>query len=197
MNPLAGWPDEDEENQLLAALCAGGPTAQNALAARYLPLLASFLRAAYPRASDDHIHGAVDSALMSFLVRTASYDPARGSLCTYLRLSARGDLVNALARDGKRRGASLDSVADLIDYRKDTRTHDDPLADPRIATEVAALSAKERAVLELMIEGVRDTAVYAEVLGLLHSSAEVRRTEVKRVKDRLQKRFGRALGDSR
>lgn len=197
MNPLTDWPDDEEEQQLLGALHAGAPTAPNALAGRYLPLLAAHLRGAYPRATDDHIHGAVDEALMNFLERPARYDPARGSLATYLRLSARGDLQNALARDARHRGASLDSVAEPPDHRKDTRSPDDPLADPRIAAELAALSAAERAVLELMIEGVRETDAYAAVLGITDRSADERRAEVKRAKDKLQKRLGRALGDSR
>lgn len=197
MAPHSDWPDADEEKRLLAAIRAGSPAAKNEAAARYLPLLVAYLRGRYPRATDDHVYGAADEALMNFLVRPARYDANRGSLGTYLRLSAAGDLKNAFARDAKHRGAALDSVAEPTDHRKDTRSPDDPLADPRIAAELAALSAPERAVLELMIEGVRDTEAYAAVLGIAHRSADERRAEVKRVKDRLQKRLGRALGASR
>jgi DNA-directed RNA polymerase specialized sigma24 family protein len=195
MSPHADWPDDEEEAQLLAALHTGGPTAPNALAKRYLPLLVAFLRGRYPHASDDHLNGAADEALMSFLVQPARYDPARGPLSTYLRLSALGDLKNAFARDAKHRAVSLDSVADVPNPRNQIDATESPLADPRITAEVAALAPEERAVLELMCEGVRDTDEYAEELGLLHLSIEERRAEVKRTKDKLQKRLSRALGD--
>lgn len=197
MNPLAAWPDDEEEQQLIAALHTGGPTAQNALAARYLPLLAAFLRGCYPRASDDHICGAADDALMHFLERPARYDPARGPLSTYLRLSARGDLKNAFARDARHRAVSLDFVADVPNLRNQIDATENPLDDPRIAAELAALTPTERAIFTLMRDRVRDTDEYAKVLGIMHLSADERRAVVKREKDKLQKRFSRALGDAR
>ncbi len=195
MIPHADWPDEDEEKRLLADLRAEARTAQNALARRFLPLLVAFLRGRYPRATDDHVNGAADEALMSLIERPARYDPTRGPLSTYLRLSAVGDLKNAFAGDARHRAVALDSVADVPNPRNPIDATENPLDDPRVAAEVAALAPDERAVLELMCEGVRDTDEYAEELGVLHLSIEERRAVVKRAKDKLQKRLSRALGD--
>jgi hypothetical protein len=57
--------------------------------------------------------------------------------------------------------------------------------------EAATLSAEDRAVVELMGEGVRETAAYAEVLGITHLPADQQRVTVKRVKDRLTRQLER------
>jgi hypothetical protein len=60
----------------------------------------------------------------------------------------------------------------------------------------AELSGVEEQVLLLMLEGVRESARYAEVMGIHHWDESAQRREVKRVKDRLAKklqRFGRKI----
>jgi biopolymer transport protein ExbD len=47
-------------------------------------------------------------------------------------------------------------------------------------------------VLELMLDGERQTSVYVEILEIGHLSLEEREREVKKVKDRLKKRLERA-----
>ncbi len=49
----------------------------------------------------------------------------------------------------------------------------------------------DRAIVELMLDNVRDTAVYANVLGIQARPAKEQRADVKRYKDRLRKRLRR------
>jgi len=191
------WPDRDEEARLLERLLAGCRTAHEELAVCYLHRLCQFLGAAHPKAREELCHQAADEALLNFLAKPSSYDATKKGLLAYLRMSAECDLLNLLAREARHRPVSLDSVAEPVDRRNRTSGCESPLDDPRVAAEYAALAPNERGVLELMCEGVRDTDEYAEVLGLLHLSAERRRAAVKRTKDRIQKRFARALGDTR
>ena len=52
---------------------------------------------------------------------------------------------------------------------------------------------RDRKVIHLMLENVRDTPTYAAVLEIADLSPEEQATEVKRVKDRLKKRMRRLM----
>ena len=54
-----------------------------------------------------------------------------------------------------------------------------------IRERAKSFSVDELAVIELMGEGVRDTASYADVLGISHLPLDEQRAAVKREKDRL------------
>lgn len=188
------WPDRDEEVRLLERLRTGDRTAHEEIAVCYLHRLCRFLAGVYPKVREDLCNQAADEALLNFLAEPSSYDATKKGLSAYLRMSAECDLLNLLKCEARQRPVSLDSVAEPVDRRNRTRGCESPFDDPRVAAEYAALAPNERGVLELMCEGVRATDEYAEVLGLLHLSSESRRAEVKRTKDRIQKRFARALG---
>jgi hypothetical protein len=68
---------------------------------------------------------------------------------------------------------------------------------------LAALDAEldpiDKDILLLMMEGVRETHRYAQVMGIVHQDEMEQRREVKRAKDRLIKqlqRFGQNIGKS-
>ena len=140
-------------------------------------------------------------------IRTAEhpehYDPARLGLGSYLGMAARGDLKNALQK-ASRRGAHqapLEAV-ELGGVARNPFTEDaDDPAEPvagggtttpaLLAVVHAAFQPQERAVLALMLDGERRTAVYARLLGLEHRSTTDQAREVKRVKDRFDKRLRR------
>jgi hypothetical protein len=54
---------------------------------------------------------------------------------------------------------------------------------------VLGLDELDRPLLEFMGAGVRDTAAYAEVMGISHLPVHQQRAAVKRAKDRLKKRM--------
>ncbi len=195
MNPDTHRPATEEEVQLLRHLAAGLPTAREEFAVRYLPLLMEYLAASFPRVDADLRHDAAGQALLDFLRRPDRFDHGRGGLGAFLRLAARGDLLNLLDRERRtRRGIPLDSVAEPADRRNSIR---DDLAwdNPRLAAAVSALDPAERTALELLRDGVRDTAAFAARLGWVHLSRAEQADAVKRLKDRVKRRLVRAVED--
>lgn len=70
----------------------------------------------------------------------------------------------------------------------------DPVDRPVEQVEVAlrereTWSDEDRMVAQLMSDDVRSTTPYARALGINHLPVEQQRTEVKRAKDRISKRF--------
>ena len=59
------------------------------------------------------------------------------------------------------------------------------------------MDPNDKGILLLMLEGVRETHRYAQVMGIANQDETVQRREVKRAKDRLIKqlqRFGQRVG---
>lgn len=196
MTPPTDWPTPEEETHLLIELLSGSPTAREELAVRFQPLLMRHLACAFPRVAADARDTAADDALLSFLAAPARYDPARGRLGAYLRMSARGDLRNLLARN-RRADLPLDSVAEPVAPRNLSRGDEPTWDHPPLKAELAALDPLERVALELMQRGTRDTATFAGRLGFEHLPRAEQAAAVKRIKDRVMKRLTRAVGDSR
>jgi hypothetical protein len=160
--------------------------------------LLAFLDRAFPKAPDDLRGEAANEALVGFLSHPDRYDPTRCGLGAYLRMAARGDMKNLLAREARhRRGIPLDSVEEPVDDRN-SECDDEPTWDhPALAAETAALEPPERITFELIRAGVRDTATFVRRLALTHLSAEEQNRTVKRLKDRVRKRLSRAAEDCR
>lgn len=197
MGPLSDWPNADEEQQLLGTLVTGSPTARNAFVVRFFPLLCAALARRWPRAAPDLIEEAAGDALLGFLRRPERYDPGRATLGAYLRMSARGDLRNLLHKERRAaRGVALDSVAEPAARGYEGDGDGPTWDDPRLAAELAALDPCERAALDLMRAGTRDTDACARELDLMHLTAGARAAAVKRIKDRVKRRLVRALEDS-
>src|SRR5689334_1911013 len=61
----------------------------------FLPLLLAALKRRHPSHHDPHeLETAAHSALMAYLQHPETYNPAKLSLLSYLRMSAEGDLKN-------------------------------------------------------------------------------------------------------
>lgn len=198
MTPQLDWPTPDEERQLLVHLATGDPTARETIAVRFHPLLMQYLARRFPRQSPDLYADAAGEAIVGFLPHPPRFDPTRGDLGKYLRMAARGDLLNLLAQERRaRRGIPLDSVAEPADRRNPSRDDDATWDDPRLAAEVAAFDPNERATFELLLEGARKTASFVQQLHLGHLPAAQQAAAVKRFKDRVLKRLVRAVEDLR
>lgn len=198
MNSILNWPTPNEERQLLTNLKTGAPTAREEIATQFLPLLMQYLACAHPRANPELRDDAADRALLAFLGAPHQFDPTRGTLGTYLRMSARRDLLNLL--DTERRvqcGIALDSVAEPADYRNMMRDEELTWDDPRLIAELNALDADEQTALDLMRRGIRETAAFVRGLDLGHLPDEEQVAVVKRLKDRVKKRLARAVEDLR
>ena len=201
----------EAERALHARLLAGDSFAPSELADAYLAPLVARLARAYAWVDPHLVETAAIDAVLDTAEHPDRYDPARGSLGTYLWVAAKGDLRNARQKEGRRAAhqAPLEAAAPgatpSVELRRaarnlSTEARDDPAElvargerlDPTLlATVRAAFDTQEWAVVALMLDGEKRTTEYARLLGLGHLPAREQAREVKRVKDRLKKRLRR------
>lgn len=200
-----GDPGEEALLALHEALLRGDIAARIRLAELLLPALRR--RFASRRELDGHdIESCIGESITKYLGEPGNYDPARGPLLAYLYRDADGDIRNEAAKRRRRPEVLIPQDGlELLAPRGNPTVEDevverlDPLDLPRPVVEsalavIADLSEEERQVLLLRAEGVRSTHAYAEVLGIAHLPAQQQRREVKRAKDRLDKRLGSIRG---
>lgn len=154
-----------------------------------------------------HVHmmeEAVDTDVFDYAKSPRSYDPSRLSLLAYPRMAAWRAFLMLLEREQRRRRVmfSLPAVELLPDGGNDPG-NDEPITLPPGVTPGGvlakparlALNPGDQRVIRLMaVDEVRDTAVFARVLGLEHLDAQGQEDAVKHAKDRLTKRL-RRLGE--
>jgi hypothetical protein len=164
-------------------------------------------------ADEAQVRSACCQTIANYLRSPETYQPNRGPLLSWLALDARGDVLNELTSAGARReradittvevrgatGNVFTEAAQLRPVEEEALDRADPYDLPpnelaTIRKHAAAFSPEEAAVIELMGEGVRETASYAEVLGIAHLPAHDQRAAVKREKDRLIRRLERLRG---
>jgi RNA polymerase sigma-70 factor (ECF subfamily) len=198
---------EDEERSLHRRLVDRDVTASTDLARLFLDhLIAWLVEKNSSRVPEELCIEAAEDALIALMKSPASFNPARGKrLAAYLRMSARGDLRNILQRERRHRDKHilLEDVELFPEAGKYLVADDDPLRSLERQEESAkatrtvvapvreGLSEGESRVLDLILQGERKTAVFAEALGITHLPTNAQRTEVKRVKDKLKKRIER------
>lgn len=191
---------KDFDQQLHRRLLRGDPTAASDVILAYLQPLFRRLRQRFPHIEDETlIQDAATDALFQYVQSPERFDPTKSSLFSYLMMAARGDLLNALARERKRatRQIPLKAVANSALARNTTIEENEVAEDPMIVSpRVQAIlqhisDPVDRGLLEMMLAGERKTASYAQVLGITDQSEAEQRKIVKRHKDRLKKRLQR------
>jgi DNA-directed RNA polymerase specialized sigma24 family protein len=201
----AEFPSREEGLTLHVQLCALNPAAVADACRAYLDPLLAWLAAKH-RDVDPHLRQtATHDALMSYVQAPHSYDPARMELGAYLRMAARGDLLNLRKREGKHQKGRV-ALAVVEDEGEDGNlsVEEEPSVQLEAAEEAERcrdllkamtedFTEEERRVLELMLAGERTTSVYASVLRLEELPANEREREVKKVKDRIKKRLERGV----
>ncbi len=194
-------------NALHQRLLAGSATATANIAEVFLPLLTSRLRQRYPNLDDPHlVDTAVEDALVSYFKRPKQYDPVKLSLASYLRMSADGDLRNSLkSQKNDTTTKSLDRFVELEDRETEYQLADNFDLEAQVMNNLSPVWRRlnelvtdpiDQEIVLLMMEGVRDTKAYAEVLGVSEHSFEKQAAAVKRHKDRLKKVLRRAIKPS-
>jgi len=198
---------EEEERQLHAQLLKGDPTASADLAIKLLnPLIGWLVR---HNSSDVHEHFCVEAAedaLIALIKRPSSFDRARGKrLFSYLCMAAQRDLQNIFRREGRQR-RNQESLQDvelspgagkyLAKGADQLRLLEIQEESTRASAEVVSpardgLTDAESRALDLVLQGERKTAVFAEVLGITDLPKKAQQAEVKRVKDKLKIRIKR------
>jgi RNA polymerase sigma factor (sigma-70 family) len=203
--PVESKRPPEEELGLHRRLLEGDPTATADLAAAFLdPLVAWLTKKNRAKVAEDLCNEAAEDALIALMKSPTSYSPARMGLWSYLRMSAQGDLQNILRRESRRRRneTTLGAVELSPQAGKYLGREDDPALRLKIQEETATanqavtplldgLTEGEARALDLILQGERKTAVFAQALGIGHLPKEEQKTQVKRVKDKLQKRLQR------
>ncbi|GIW04413.1 MAG: hypothetical protein KatS3mg059_1033 [Thermomicrobiales bacterium] len=192
------------ERDIHERLLTRDPLAAAELCAAYLERLCNSLRSTYHTVDPDYIHDAVVDAVLSYIERPEQYQPEKRSLFGYLRMSIEGDLRNML-RKHKRRSGEVPLNEDVENSSRErnrlagTGESPDDILDSLIAEEcrrqvmALAQNEEERLVLQLMMDGERETGVFLDHLGWQGPRDELS-TRLYRMKDRLVKRVRRTLG---
>lgn len=187
-------------------LVNGDHLAPSKIAEFFLPLLARALHRKFHNISDPHLVDiAVADALLSYLTDPQKFDPGRGKLFTYLWIASQGDLLNRLQQERKYTSRKVnENVVELQSYATVNRIEAEEgpegillLSEEtlRVNEEVNAIITDEgdRAIVALMLDGIRETTAYAEILGLKDKPVEEQALLVKRTKDRIKVALRRGL----
>jgi DNA-directed RNA polymerase specialized sigma24 family protein len=193
------WSEPWAAAELYERLRGGDPAASSDLAAAFLDPLVVDLRAYAPHADEHAVVTAAEDAVLSLIHNPAGYNPALGTLAGYARMAARRDLLNLVDRErrhhrGRESGDRVEDAPAGGNCSRDDAADLPSFDDPDLAAVIASFDEGERRVFELMRAGVRGTAEAAAALDLGRLPAAEQAAEVKRVKERIFKRFRRAGG---
>ncbi len=201
-------PSQRDALALHQRLLARDPTASNDLAEVYIGPLVAWLAEVAPRVEPEIREDAAGDALLTLIRNPESYSPILQTLEAYLRMSAHGDMLNALAKEQRHRKheTPCGDVELLAESGKYGGHDSDPGLSLRIAEEEQdtlstipesvrrRLSETDLRAAQLVVQGERSYAVFAELYGLLHLPADEQARTVKRHKDRLKMMLKRAGG---
>jgi DNA-directed RNA polymerase specialized sigma24 family protein len=187
------------QRQIHERLLAGDVTAPAELAEGLIEPLLQRLTKKYPQLHDsDLLYDAVTDALMSYIKRPAQFNPNKRSLIGFLFMAAEGDLLNALAKEKRRRQKeiSLDDVelglaAGNSEIEEGISEKEPEREKLRQALPRLFRDPRDLVMVELMISGERTTEAFVKILEIRHLPMDQQRREVKRHKDRLKKRLER------
>lgn len=193
--------------QIRQRLLEGDPTAPSELALAYLDRLVHRLHVRFPEVVDhDMLEDAAVDAILNYTEHPSRFNPSKSSLATYLEMSARGDLLNALDREARRRKREV--PLEVVEQRGPGRNilvREDELertdleyagtgpAGPDLMNRMleSITDPRDQQLLQLMLNGERKTRAFAAVLDLEENDESEMRRAVKRHKDRLKKRLQR------
>lgn len=181
-------------------LISGDVIVSAELAEFFMPLMICRLNRGFQNIDDPHlIETSVVDALMDYLTKPNQYDPNRGNLFSFLILKAKSDLLNYLRQNKK--DQSFLNLAEIVELEEDSSVYGVELIDD-IDIETIVIDKlspiwnrllaiipdeKDQEIVKLMMNCVRETEIYAEVIGIQNLPDEVQFRIVKQNKDRLKK----------
>lgn len=192
--------DKDSLLNIHSRLLDGNPTASAEIAELALGPLTEGLKREFPRLEESLITDAVEDAILSYLKMPNSFNPMKKTLLGYLKMSARGDLLNALhVQKGRREREKLTkNVEDQLDGRNRYSGKIEPDIGGRIdgdelrrKVQAAFSDPTDQKLLNLIQNGVRATSDYAAALDIATLPVTEQRRVAKRHKDRILKRLSR------
>lgn len=194
-----------QQSKFHQRILAADPIAFAELCEVALPMLSLFLQAQFPQQNPHLCDTTAVDCLLAYRGRPQQYDPDKLALFAYLRMAVRRDMLNAI--DSRQRRTRHLTDIDHPDMQtqlavesemSETMVLDDWLVEytqlsrTEIQNRVAELMTDEELqALWLMLDGVRDSDRYVQVLGITHLDKPAQRRAVKQVKDRIKKRLRR------
>ena len=194
--------DENKKmwNELNNRLISGDVIVSAEIAEYFMPLLIGKLNRVFQNIDDPHlIETAVIDTLMDYLSKPNQYDPNRGNLFSFLILKAKSDLLNFLSP--KKIDQVRVDLAEIVELDNDSSVYGVELIDEMdveelITNNLSSISNRlssiipdrtDQEIVKLMMDGIRETDVYAEVMGIQNLPDDERSRIVKQNKDRLKK----------
>lgn len=177
-------------------LLNGHFTAPAQLAELLLPLIYKGLSRKFSNINDaDLIQIAADDAILYYLQAPNNFDAARGSLIGFVWQRAKSNLLNLLQKN--REQNKFVELEETETVYSNERNQDETIEQLLINDEQDSQIYKrlydllpdriDQAILRLLLEGERETAVFAAVLEISDQSPEDQRAGVKKHKDRIKK----------
>lgn len=203
-------PSREQQAQLHQRIVQEDPIAFAELCEKALDHLVLFLRTQFPQQSSHQQEQTAIDCLLNYRRRPEQFDPKKLSLLAFLRMASRYDMMNAIDKHRRhsQRMTSLDdptthlrlpgdnTLNEHIAFDEWLHEHTDLSFQEILALLDSELDEEEKQLIFLMMEGVRESAPYAELLGIAGEDELSQRQEVKRAKDRLNKklrRFGQRI----
>jgi hypothetical protein len=193
--------------ELHTRILAGDVTSNSEMAEIVLPILTRRLSRIFPAVYDEHlIDTAVTDALLNYFDKPAQFQEKKKSLLSYLLMSARGDLLNIIRpRKLDVNSSQLNEDVEFGDsYSEENIEGLVVIAEDDVETEALSRMStvyprldelfsepKDRELVTMMMNGIRETEEYAKVLGIEHLNSSQQRDVVKRHKDRIKKTITR------
>lgn len=199
------------EQQIHEKLMRGDPTATSDLADACAHDLRRWLQGQIPGVRDPHLYSdAATDAILNYGEHPEKFDPTRASLSTYLSMSAKRDLLNALQREQRRKGKEV-IFSDLVEDGDSGRNKKvEEIVSPhtgRNEEEAALIISLDRQkflkeflstvpdneldAVRQWLDGVRETSAFVPLLGLEGLNKRERERAVKRFKDRYTQQLKR------
>lgn len=190
-------------------LLQGDVTASAEIAEHFMEHIILSLRRKFPNLDNPHlVEGAVTDAILNYLERPEQYDPSKRSLIGYLYMSAKGDLLNLLNQEKKQASQlALTEIVELgeADSEHGVEVQDDFDLEAWVITQNSPIwqlllrflpDPVDQEIVLLMIDGIRETSAYADVLGIMDYKSNEQAAIVKKHKDRLKKKLQRSINRS-
>ncbi len=174
-----------------------------------LPLLTHRLSMKFPDLDDPHmVDTAVVTALLIYQKTPTQYNPNKLRLDQYLYMSARGDLLNFIKKQKK--DMALVPLLEIVELEESdseygVEVQDDIDVEDEVIKKLSPTwrnicsllpDNKDQEIIQLMMDGIRETETYAEVLGITALSEHEQFLLVKRNKDRIKKKLLRHIDPS-
>lgn len=203
------------------ALLSGSPTASRDLHLLCLDPLVARLRRQAPHLPRDTWEDAAHDAILTFILNPEKYDSGKSGILGYLTVIAERRMIDAIRRESRYLRANiretdlhsensvanedetantpLEAVAErdgntLMRNRQSQFLQESQLLQSDITDLLCELlpDRRDQRVLALVMQGRNATAEYSAALGLEYLPPDEQPREVKRHRDRIMKRVGRA-----